>query len=186
MFAKIDKQVAFNIVMLIIVSLLVYLYFQNQKECFEGIAGTSFVSRVPKGTIVAYNKAQAPAGWAICDGESGTPDLRGRFIIGSNPVCNANKDNCNQNMFTFSLNQNGGKYNQKLVKSNIPKHTHTTSLTGYKGNGSSKGLQGYDSNEGWRVWQYTSDGGDVGKGDNDVDPVDIMPPYYSLVYIMKL
>jgi microcystin-dependent protein len=35
---------------------------------------------LPRGIIVAYNGETAPAGWALCDGTNGTPDLRGRFI----------------------------------------------------------------------------------------------------------
>tara|TARA_B100000768_G_C11280715_1_gene378429 strand:- start:1758 stop:2540 length:783 start_codon:yes stop_codon:yes gene_type:complete len=35
---------------------------------------------LPKGCIVAWNGTTAPAGWAMCDGKNGTPDLRGRFI----------------------------------------------------------------------------------------------------------
>ncbi|ULY68463.1 hypothetical protein [Chlorella virus XW01] len=35
---------------------------------------------IPKGVIVAWNGKDAPAGWALCNGENGTPDLRGRFI----------------------------------------------------------------------------------------------------------
>ena len=47
----------------------------------------------PKGFIVAYDKMIAPEGWAICDGNSGTPDLRGRFIR-----------MWNDNITTFALN----------------------------------------------------------------------------------
>jgi hypothetical protein len=35
------------------------------------------------GMIVMYNGTTPPAGWAICNGTNGTPDLRDRFIIGS-------------------------------------------------------------------------------------------------------
>ncbi|WP_336984963.1 hypothetical protein [Asaia sp. HN128] len=40
---------------------------------------------VPSGGIIAWSGAIAaiPAGWVICDGNNGTPDLRGRFIIGA-------------------------------------------------------------------------------------------------------
>jgi len=26
---------------------------------------------------------EIPAGWALCDGNNGTPDLRGRFVVGA-------------------------------------------------------------------------------------------------------
>lgn len=38
------------------------------------------INFLPSGCIIAYNKETAPDGWALCDGENGTPDLRGRFI----------------------------------------------------------------------------------------------------------
>ena len=41
-----------------------------------------------KGMIVAYSGdvSGIPVGWALCDGTNGTPDLRGRFVFGFNPV----------------------------------------------------------------------------------------------------
>ena len=40
---------------------------------------------VPAGTIALWSGAVSaiPAGWALCDGGSGTPDLRGRFVVGA-------------------------------------------------------------------------------------------------------
>lgn len=42
------------------------------------------VDLVPRGTIVAWysSSGPVPAGWALCDGSSGTPDLRDRFLMG--------------------------------------------------------------------------------------------------------
>lgn len=35
------------------------------------------------GQIILFAGAGAPNGWAICDGTAGTPDLRGKFIVGA-------------------------------------------------------------------------------------------------------
>ena len=39
---------------------------------------------LPYGTICWFNLPSAPAGWAVCDGTQGTPDLIGRYALGSN------------------------------------------------------------------------------------------------------
>jgi microcystin-dependent protein len=40
---------------------------------------------IPKGGIIMWSGSLAniPAGWALCDGANGTPDLRSRFIVGA-------------------------------------------------------------------------------------------------------
>src|ERR1700681_1208817 len=38
----------------------------------------------PQGAIIAWNAKAGtiPAGWAVCNGSNGTPDLRNRFLMG--------------------------------------------------------------------------------------------------------
>ena len=40
---------------------------------------------LPIGMIIIWagTVASLPAGWAVCDGTGGTPDLRGRFVLGA-------------------------------------------------------------------------------------------------------
>lgn len=40
------------------------------------------VGGVPAGVIVMWSGTTAPSGWALCDGQSGRPDLRNRFVLG--------------------------------------------------------------------------------------------------------
>ena len=37
----------------------------------------------PSGTIVMSSSGSLPTGWAVCNGQNGTPDLTGMFIVGS-------------------------------------------------------------------------------------------------------
>jgi len=164
------------IIFVILFAILFYLHFQK-KESFEGIAGSSFVSRVPKGTIVAYyppggdlSKNPVPVGWHVCDGTQDTPDLRGRFIRGYDPGRSNN-----------IIGSTGGEEQVTLSLEQIPSHTH----------GISQALVGVPSG-----WAKYGDGGEqattvdntgsAGGKDGITQPHDNLPPFYVLVYIMKL
>lgn len=46
---------------------------------------TSSGSNIPTGTIVIWSGAEVdiPSGWAICNGNNSTPDLRDKFVLGA-------------------------------------------------------------------------------------------------------
>ena len=46
---------------------------------------TALGQLLPSGCILLWSGAAdtIPAGFALCDGENGTPDLRGRFVVGA-------------------------------------------------------------------------------------------------------
>lgn len=61
---------------------------------------------LPTGAIIMWNGPKIPNGWALCDGEGGTPDLRGRFIIGATKSTN----NSNKNIpIDVVIDTRGGK-----------------------------------------------------------------------------
>lgn len=71
-----------------------------------------------RGMIIDWYGAvnNIPAGWHLCDGTSGTPDLRDKFVLGAGG--------------NFPLNGVGGKKSIKLTVDMIPEHRHTIFAAG--------------------------------------------------------
>ena len=121
---------------------------------------------MPIGSIIMFNgKAEEiPSGWAICDGTNGTPNLIDRFILAST-YCGGT----------------GGASQVTLTVSQLPPHKHKVAKCWYGKADNSNDRQvvrwdeTVDTNS--QVWT-----GETGLG----MPIDIMPPYYRLIYIMKV
>ena len=161
------------------------------------IATTAFVRDIiPAGVILMWSGSVAsiPAGWLLCNGTSGTPDLRNRFIVGAGS--------------TYTPGNTGGSANTTL-----PSHTHTfsTSTTAGQGahehfyaelgvflnfGGGSRITSNRDSSgafTGYRVMD--TDGVNLGQHVHTVAGTTAsagssgtnanLPPYYALAYIMK-
>lgn len=75
-------------------------------------------SAVPTGFIGMWSGSVAtiPTGWALCDGSSGRPDLRDRFIVGAGS--------------SYNIGDTGGSSSVTLVEGNLPSHSHSFSGTG--------------------------------------------------------
>ena len=125
------------------------------------------------GMIVAFHgNDDVPENWRLCDGNNGTPNLTNRFILGAT----------GNNYTTPPVT--GGNQTITLQARNLPPHTHNTyfyndDFNGTGGNRSLNGLED-DTNNGnsWNI--RPTDGG------NELysTPINIMPPYYILRYIM--
>ncbi len=66
---------------------------------------------VPVGGILAWTKETVPYGWAVCDGQNGTPDLRGLFVMGASD--------------THPPESTGGQAMVALSANQMPRHSHT-------------------------------------------------------------
>ena len=131
---------------------------------------------IPRGTIVMWNGAAAPAGWAICDGGNSTPDLRDKFIVGAGN--------------SYGLAQTGGASEVTLTVDQMPAHNHikqgreTLKLVpagSHQRNLDDGNYSGIDSVNGAL---HTLQNSFENTGGNQ--PHENRPPFYALCYIMKL
>ena len=154
------------------------------------------------GMIMMFTGSSAPSGWAFCDGNNGTPDLRDKFIVGAGT--------------SYSTGDTGGHNEIQLTTHQMPQHTHTlninTSTTHLNGSvsaisetfevsGSASGVFSKQSASGSRTpitsdtsgaGQFSFDGthyhfisGNTG-ANGSTGAHENRPPYYALSYIMKL
>lgn len=78
---------------------------------------------LPIGAITMWNgtKAEIPPGWRLCDGEGGTPNLSGKFIVAYDP---ADPD-------YNPIGKGGGSHFVPLDATHLPSHTHGVSDPGH-------------------------------------------------------
>lgn len=155
-----------------------------------GIVGGGFI---PTGGIIIWSGASAaiPTGWLLCNGTSGTPDLRDRFVVGAGS--------------SYAVGATGGA-NTATTGSSGAGSTSTVSVTvsrdGWGTSGgnlnSSTSVQsgrivvGSGSVETYETLEsLRSSGNDITTGSHShtisdhTHTVDTRSPYYALCYIMK-
>jgi hypothetical protein len=157
-------------------------------------------SGIPKGVIVMWsgNPGNVPEGWALCDGQNQTPDLRDRFIVGTgggylvgntggSTQINLDSHKHNLSSDQFKINSDGS-------------HTHavTGSTTGIPSgfnfdprirNNSDENYMGHQHNISGTAQSAGSHTHTIDAGNTDdagSATLDNRPPYYALAFIMKL
>ena len=171
----------------------------------KGEVGAGGATGIPSGFIGLWSGAAnaIPSGWYLCNGSNGTPDLRGRFVVGYN-----NNDSL------FDVNDTGGSKDATLVSHShtINNHTHSFSASTTGGNHVHQYIDQYVViNNGYRPWPASnndcaqrnintsgsgshshsisgttgnpSDRGTNSQGSSATNAN--LPPYYALAYIMK-
>lgn len=144
-----------------------------------------------QGMIILWygNTGNVPPGFALCDGNNGTPDLRNRFVVGAGD--------------TYNPNDTGGAISNTLTSDQIPTHTHSASVTdpGHKHTTSVDNTKLFPSNGqtsinfggagGYPATTFTMNNNttgisvSVGNNTTNGDSVENRPPYMALCYIMK-
>jgi len=143
-----------------------------------------------QGMIILWygNTSNVPNGFALCDGNNGTPDLRNRFVVGAGD--------------TYNPDSTGGSSSVTLSESQLPSHTHTASVTDpghvhttsfdnkkyFPGGGSTSigygGAGGYPAD----VFSMNSQSTGISVSNSSTGSgasIENRPPYYALCYIMK-
>ncbi|QKF94376.1 phage tail collar domain-containing protein [Fadolivirus algeromassiliense] len=192
-----NKQLYFLglIVIISIVCIFFLLYFKSDKkehlEATDNILSTlDFVKTklIVKNMIIMWSGADnaIPQGWALCNGQNGTPDLRDRFIVGSGGKYPSGSQGGNEQV-TLSVNQ-------------LPSHNHpycdiavaesanagamkSDKLKGLRQSGSESGMPGIDGSDTDNNFFCIPRNTDMSGGNQ---AVDIRPKYYSLAFIMRL
>ena len=177
------------------------------------VSPTSIFNLLPRGIIVAWSNTSTPAGWTICDGTNGAPDLRGRFVLGGslvegligNDMTNPLKPKpLTPRIFKgLSTPITSGEETHTLIEEELPGHAHTLlynfglySDCHSGGGGAPCGnsnvrprnvltdymnpLNNTNTQYGDRSQASNANGNYPAKTHN------IMPPFYVLIYIMKL
>lgn len=152
---------------------------------------------LPTGIITLWygSLLDIPNGWVLCDGRNNTPDLRDRFVMGAGGL--------------HDPRSNGGSTDVTIGLNHMPMHQHSISESSHNhlfpgddqlsfangaGGWTNRSVAGfgYDATSegggGGRIWVTTDakTGITTTNAEGDGDPMEIMPPYYALAYIMKL
>ena len=154
------------------------------------------VSAFVSGMIMLWSGAAnaIPSGWYLCNGSNGTPDLRGRFVVGYH---DGNGD--------YDVNDTGGAESVTLSTSQIPSHDHAFSGSGSSSHSHSftvnneysqlfhpkqsmiargenkSGTESYGTSSATVSLSISGTTNSAGSGGSHEN----RPPYYALCYIMK-
>jgi len=131
---------------------------------------------IPRGVVVSYTGTTAPNGWALCNGENDTPDLRSRFILGASPLRM-------DDLSIRQINQTGGAEKVQLEIAHLPSHDHT--IQDYTRRSSALVHFAYDKNSKSNFFRANEGNYATGKVGGNT-PHENMPPFYVLTFIMKL
>ncbi len=165
----------------------------NGNVSVDSASSISGYGTIPVGGIIMWSGSTVPDGWALCDGNNGTPDLRGRFVMGAKKTQYGYLD----------IDEKGGNEVIFLNANQLPAHRHlyygddqlegrsgtdlydvtsTTVVKNVPGGYDAKSERSGSGKNYYTSANLSNDGkdGTTGRG------IDITPRYYKLAYIMRV
>lgn len=166
------------------------------------LASTEWVRKllkriIPKGTITAYHGDSIPDGWALCDGENGTPNLIGKFIKAGETEQEGGQDEVLLKATDIPLlvtdtstSSTPGSFAGKLIPT-LNKLEEFVVDKGGSSNyclytGSSKGGNGLTPLPVESLSSVLNVSSTAGTDPANQTSIKIEPKYYQLVFIMKI
>ena len=144
---------------------------------------------VPSGIIAIWSGASdnVPAGWYLCDGKNGTPDLRSKFIVGAGTTYALGAVTTATTATPTASNVTIGT--TALTATHLPAHTHSYT-DNYRNNSTSNlgyyaGRTASTANHSISTTAATSDAHGHSGSSFTGDAVSIIPSYLLLCFIMK-
>ena len=125
----------------------------------------------PEGSIVAYtgNISDIPDGWRICDGKDHLPDLRDRFILGSDSSGFGKKD--------------GEKY-VTLTENQVPEHFHFFYVNDINMHNSDVTAVHRGEGNTYKLPENSSIGPTDTVGESKSH--NNMPPFFKVIYLIRV
>ena len=130
---------------------------------------------IPMGGIIMWsgNANNVPDGWKLCDGTDGTPNLKGKFIVGYDP---ADSD-------YNTVGKTGGERSVTLSTAQMPSHSHSATVRVSGLAASSNGDKDFFAPS-WKTKNSEDTITTNSKGSGQ--PHENRPPYYAMCFIMRV
>lgn len=130
---------------------------------------------VPKGAILMWSGIVVPPGWALCDGNNGTPNLRDRFVLGTGDL--------------GSIGISGGTASHRHAAGtlSVPSHVHDIawSVVNAGGGDNFNYIEEGSGHPNFRRPNTVVGSGRL-KVEAETADASTMPPFYRLAFIIKL
>jgi len=165
--------------------------------------GNKASGTIPVGGIIMWSGTTIPTGWALCNGNNGTPDLRNKFIVAADSLTKTGTTS-QSGSSPYDPGDIGGSADATLVSHshtatssvNDPGHSHTLDTRDSTANNGT----GAGNNQEFAGWDGGPDRGAVETQskftgitvsttitpEGSVATNANLPPYYALAFIMRV